>query len=1451
MDVTPALESDSRRSSFRNYSSIVEVPKQPRFDADGWELVSTDALEAVLEQLARGPAEAAAQTANLRIRSEFSDNTLLHAAVHLDNAIQVLTVLLDAGLPISVTRYGRRTPLLEAMYGGRIDVCLFLLERGATYDDTDSEGITPMWIAVSKSQPDMVKWLLDEPRLWNGAWDYPLFEELLANMPELAPALLDRFARVVDSKPISETRVDFTCLRQIYGEPTIPMHLMPLALIIQSPSARTILRHPIVMYVLRLKWKTFASTRFRREFVMFLVLLLAFYVPTVAADYRPLNVDSPIDILLVVARAVAVACALFLLLSVERAECAGATPRKYLASFWNWVNLVSYVGVLASVAFDTVDSLAHVRDGVVAVLHVSLWMNLLQFLQVSSQSGLLVAMMTHMIKDVYRFLLLYAVFLLGYSGAFYVLLRGRPGYDSFVNAFITVFLMLFGALDYSVFSADSLRGWSWLVGNTLLLSHLVTVVVMLLNILIAMMTATFEDVWDAAEAEALLIRARAIVRIEKALSSRERLTHFLALIPPWERARYRGKLDERNGSRRTAVVHPEDDDGEDEKVPSKCTWFLQNWLARWRMYTRIRLRALRRFECCSLLLDRICYTSMTLEKSRFRPVGRVRGQVLAPLQDGVRVELPIKRSKQTEEDTKEREMQELREQMALLARSMATLQAKLDRFSDGHLDNCRVLLRHGADPAIGDDTDTPLTAAIKSTNQELVRWLLEQPGTWSRQWDAELFDMLIEYTPRLVAVLLDTFTKVLTHPGESLVRIRYTHLRQLYGDPAMPVAMTPLAKIVECPCARELLSHRAIEYIIQVKWRAFARKSFWWGITLNVILIGGHYVPIAFGDLSWRECNAIGYENWCHVMLGLRGMSWAVSGYQLGYTELMELFRQGLFRYFRSFWNWINLFTYVAVLGTISSEFNPSQQFIRKSLLALISVCAWVSLLPFLQLSETCGLLIILMTKMVKDVYRFLALYVIVLIGYCGLFFVLLHGHDGYDTYGDAFMSVFFLMFVSFDYSVFSSLHGLQWLLAHVLLVSHLVLVVVVLLNILIAMMATTYADVWAAAEAEKRYTQAKTVVLIEMMLKPSSRQKGRMFDDKQRDGHVEQLMPDLEDGAWETVPNPVFDEVDNHGWTPLLEAAQEGQIEVCRVLLACGAIPNLGLGDITPLRAAAEVGNEEMTRWLLQQPGTWSGHWDNSFFAFLLEHTPEAVITYLDRFATELSHSKKGLVGIKYSALKHIYGEPHVPVEDTALALILDSPNARDILSHRAIKYIMRAKWKAFFLLYVVFLIGYSGAFYILVRGSSGYENFVNSFISVFFMLFGAFDYSVFNDKSLTGWRWHMGNFLLISHLIAVVIVLLNILIAMMATTPRELLAIPGQVLIPTTLIENLIEAPSVLEQTLFLKSAFDQDDIGPENATPLAMLEDGIRYEVPLKKSQEKETAHSEKKLLNLKAE
>ncbi|KAJ0395097.1 hypothetical protein ATCC90586_001494 [Pythium insidiosum] len=180
-----------------------------------------------------------------------------------------------------------------------------------------------------------------------------------------------------------------------------------------------------------------------------------------------------------------------------------------------------------------------------------------------------------------------------------------------------------------------------------------------------------------------------------------------------------------------------------------------------------------------------------------------------------------------------------------------------------------------------------------------------------------------------------------------------------------------------------------------------------------------------------------------------------------------------------------------------------------------------------------------------KDVYRFLALYAIILLGYSGGFFALLRGHRGYQTIFDSVMTVFFMMFASFDYEAFSTLYRIQWLVAHVLLVSYLIIVGVVLLNILIAMMSTTYADVWAAAEVEKRLAQAKYVLRIEKTLTPVRRKqifeallppdtkaaaRGRhpeshhpnalaraidhvLFWDKHLEGSVEQALAWLEDG--------------------------------------------------------------------------------------------------------------------------------------------------------------------------------------------------------------------------------------------------------------------------------------------------------------------------------------------------
>ncbi|GLE06889.1 hypothetical protein PINS_up016558 [Pythium insidiosum] len=376
----------------------------------------------------------------------------------------------------------------------------------------------------------MTRWLLQQPGTWSGAWDTSFFAFLLEHTPEAVLTYLDHFATELSHSKKGLVGIKYSALKYIYGEPHLPVEDTALALIVKSPNARDILSHRAVKYVMKAKWKAFAKAKFRREFIAYLVLLVSYFVPTVWADPDWTMLVSNADYLVACSRAISWLCSLYLLLAVERNECIGDSVRSYFGSFWNWLNVVTYAATLISIPFEFTEATTDIRNSLLALITVSLWVNLLQFLQVSTKSGLLIAMMTHMVSDVYRFLLLYVVFLFGYSGAFYILVRGSTGYENFVNSFITVFLMLFGAIDYTVFNDKSIKGWRWHMGNFLLITHLIAVVIVLLNILIAMMTTTYENVWEAAEAEALQSHAQAIVRMEKSVRPHERIKTFEKLL---------------------------------------------------------------------------------------------------------------------------------------------------------------------------------------------------------------------------------------------------------------------------------------------------------------------------------------------------------------------------------------------------------------------------------------------------------------------------------------------------------------------------------------------------------------------------------------------------------------------------------------------------------------------------------------------------------------------------------------------------------------------------------------------------------------------------------------------------------------------------------------------------------------------------------------------------------
>lgn len=389
----------------------------------------------------------------------------------------------------------------------------------------------------------MVAWLLSHSGgAYTVQWDNDLFRTLLDKTPGAAWQFLDQFASEQPVAASAASRhagkddgkrlvaVMYRDLRVLYGEPHVPVDATALGVAIASGErGKHVLPHRVFRYLMFVKWHAFARDTFRGHLVAYCGFVAAFYVPMICANQNWAQLLTTFDHFVLLARIGAWFCALYLLVRVEWPEVAAQGWRTYLGSLWNLLNAVSYSAALVAVPIEFVPSLANVRDCLLALLTVAMWVNMLQFLQMSTTSGLLLAMMTRMVRDMHQFLIMYAVFLIGFTGAFYILLRGELGFESFVNAFLSVFLMLYGNVNYDIVLNHG-SGWTRYMAHALLISYLVGAVTVLLNILIAMMATTYADIWASAEQETLRGHALAILRMEKALTARHRQRIFDKLL---------------------------------------------------------------------------------------------------------------------------------------------------------------------------------------------------------------------------------------------------------------------------------------------------------------------------------------------------------------------------------------------------------------------------------------------------------------------------------------------------------------------------------------------------------------------------------------------------------------------------------------------------------------------------------------------------------------------------------------------------------------------------------------------------------------------------------------------------------------------------------------------------------------------------------------------------------
>lgn len=209
-------------------------------------------------------------------------------------------------------------------------------------------------------------------------------------------------------------------------------------------------------------------------------------------------------------------------------------------------------------------------------------------------------------------------------------------------------------------------------------------------------------------------------------------------------------------------------------------------------------------------------------------------------------------------------------------------------------------------------------------------------------------------------------------------------------------------------------------------------------------------------------------------------IAWCTAAYLLLHMERREFMGAGIREYFQSIWNWINFSTYALLMCTIPFEFMKSYDTEHSCLLAIVTILLSLNTLQFLQVSPSTGILVAMMEKMVWDVFRFLILYSAFHFGFAGAFYLLFHGNEGYTSFSDTFVTLYFLLFGEFNYDIFYKATGLKFFVGITTLMFYLLCVSLVLVNILIAMMASTYTEVMQTAEIQALKSHAASILRME-----------------------------------------------------------------------------------------------------------------------------------------------------------------------------------------------------------------------------------------------------------------------------------------------------------------------------------------------------------------------------------
>ena len=194
---------------------------------------------------------------------------------------------------------------------------------------------------------------------------------------------------------------------------------------------------------------------------------------------------------------------------------------------WNYLEWVCCTVILTAITshlaniFLRTSTTYAVHMRILVFLLILLWMRILKYVRPFKGPGPFVQMLGHVIDNIVKWGFLYVVFYIPYAAAFWILFGGISpdpvaGYSNVFDLLVYIFRMTvvddynFGGL----YEADPT------MARILCSSYIAFASIVILNLLIALLSDTFQRVYENAVATAVMQRAQTIISLEKALRNK-------------------------------------------------------------------------------------------------------------------------------------------------------------------------------------------------------------------------------------------------------------------------------------------------------------------------------------------------------------------------------------------------------------------------------------------------------------------------------------------------------------------------------------------------------------------------------------------------------------------------------------------------------------------------------------------------------------------------------------------------------------------------------------------------------------------------------------------------------------------------------------------------------------------------------------------------------------------